>query len=383
MVSTTPTYPKEGDLMKQCTSYATILQKVMTKEEVEAILEALGVIDTARKFTFYDLLLFLVEAAGHQWEGYRDGEQRMASVGLRTVDHSTLSKKAKSVPFLVFKQLLRRMIKKCSRPVRRKLGIPKALLVVDSTKVTVGKGRLPWAPLSGSKAGIKLHVALLPERREIYQVTESTGNSPDLHHCGSVLDSAYILVADRAYVKLSTFDSYMKQGQKFVIRLQDNTHFHEPVQRERKQAFGGTITSDFTCLLGTQAKRTQHAFRVVQLSAPNGELVILATNLHWYSPEAIAQIYKQRWEIEVFFRWIKQHFNIKMLYGTTENAVYGQLYSALLLYVLLAFLFHQGQTFVHVTARLSFTEFHRLAGIGKLPVEWVVYLVNFIVLPNP
>ncbi|NUU58903.1 transposase, partial [Paenibacillus agri] len=78
--------------------------------------------------------------------------------------------------------------------------------------------------------------------------------------------------------------------------------------------------------------------------------VLLATNLHWHSAESIAEIYKKRWQIEVFFRWIKQHLNIPKLFGTTPNAVYGQLYVALLVYVLLKLLFDEGQKVVHWSA---------------------------------
>ena len=376
-------HSKEGDLMKNYTSFSAVLQKIIPSEEVTPILQEIGVVDTARKFTVHKLFLFLVEATGNQWKGYRDGEQRLAEVGLDPVDHSTISLKAKNVPYEVFKRLLNLVISKCNRQTIRKLAIPKELLVVDSTKVTVGLGHLPWAHLSGSKAGIKLHVALLPDQGKLYRVKESLGNDPDLKHCESVLDLVRILIADRAYVKLSTFDSYMEQGQKFVIRIQGNIHLHELVSRNRKAAFRGTVTEDLTCLLGTKTKRTQHRFRVVKLLDPEGNPVVLATNLHWHSPESIAEIYKKRWKIEVFFRWIKQHFSIKKLYGTTQNAVYGQLFVALILYVVLEFLFRQGNTFVHPSARLSFTTFHRLLGIGKLPVEWNVYLANFITLPNP
>lgn len=366
--------------MKKSTSLSNILQTVIPKEQILPILEKLGYIDVARKFTVYDLFLFLAEAAFQQWGGYRDGEQRMGLCGLQTVDHSTLSKKAKDVPFQLFKELLDLMISLCNRQTRRKLSIPKELLVVDSTKITVGHGRLPWAPLEGTKAGIKLHVALTADESRLHTVTESLGNTPDLKMCPSLLDSRYILLGDRAYSKHEVFDGYQDQEQRqyFIIRIQDKTQFHELLPNERKQPLTGTLEADFTCQLGTKASRTKNRFRVVKLKDPKGNPVILATNLHWHSPETIAAMYQKRWQIEVFFRWIKQHLNIKALYGTTPNAVYGQLYTALLVYVLLRFLFNQGNNLVHSSAKLTFADFDRLFALQTLPVEWTIYLSQYI-----
>lgn len=362
--------------MNKSTSLSTILQRVIPKETVLSLMGELDVIDVARKFTVYDLFLFLSEAAFQQWSGYRDSEQRMAESGLRAVNYSTLSKKAKDVPYELFKRLLHHMIGLCNRKTRRVLGIPRELLIVDSTKITVGLGRMPWAPLKGEKAGIKLHVALLGDQGELHKVTETTGNEPDLKSCPILRDSQRILVADRAYGKHEYFDAYQEQSQQqyFVIRLRDNTTFQEVVQRERKQPFTGTIQQDFTCQLGKKKALTKNRFRVVILEDPTGKPVILGTNLHWYSAERIADIYKKRWQIEVFFRWIKQHLNIPTLFGTTPNAVYGQLYTGLLVYVLLKFLFDQGNQAVHSSARLTFADFDRLLSLQKLPPEWRVYL---------
>jgi hypothetical protein len=370
--------------MNQSTSLSIILQRVLPEEKVLLLVKELGIIDGARKFTIYDLFLFLSEAAFQQWKGYRHGELCMPLCGLRAVDHSTVSKKAKDVPFELFKRLLHLMIQQCNRKTRRCLGIPRDLLVVDSTKITVGLGRLPWAPLKGEKAGIKLHVALLADRGELHQVTETTGNEPDLKSCPDLRDSRWILLADRAYGKHELFDAYQEQQnrQYFVIRLRDNTTFHEPTPRERKTPFTGTVKRDFTCQLGTGKALTKNRFRVVILQDPKGNPVILGTNLHWHATERIADMYKQRWQVEVFFRWIKQHLNIPTLFGTTPNAVYGQLYTALLVYVLLKFLFDQGNAAVHKSARLTFVEFDRRFALHLLPPEWMVYLSFGVVFPS-
>jgi hypothetical protein len=107
--------------MRKSTSISNILQSVIPKVKILPFLQELKYVDVARKFTVYDLFLFLAKASFQQWEGYRDGEARMGLGGLRTADHSTFSKKAKDVPFELFKQLLSVMIRFCNRSTRRHL----------------------------------------------------------------------------------------------------------------------------------------------------------------------------------------------------------------------------------------------------------------------
>ena len=373
--------------MNYRTVLGPILQSFVTKEEMEPLLKQVNYVDTARKFTVYDLFMFLAEAALGQWKGYRDGEQRMEACGLRQMNYSTISKKAKEVPFAVFKQLLDVVMKKCNRTTRRRLGLPKELLAVDSTTISAGPNRFPWAPAaSGNKCGIKLHVALLTETAEIHRVTESTGKQHDSTLGHVVTDSKFILIADRAYAKHKQFDAYMEQEQKqyFIIRIKNNTVLHEPVFRKRKRPYANAIEHDLTCQLGgTKASLSRYRYRVIKLKDPDGNPVILATNLHRPSADHIADAYRQRWKIEVFFRWIKQHLNVPKLFGVTPNAVYGQLYTALIVYVLLQYVYAQVNSQVHPTARLSFAAFDRLMSLTALPPEWVVYLAHHFIAPIP
>ncbi|REK69428.1 transposase [Paenibacillus paeoniae] len=122
----------------------------------------------------------------------------MVACGLTQADHSTISKKAKEVPFGIFKQLLHVLIQKCNHPTRRRLRIPKELLAVDSTTISAGPNRLPWAPSAkGEKSGNKLHVALLTETGRLHRVTESTGKQHDSTLCTAVTDPKFILIADK------------------------------------------------------------------------------------------------------------------------------------------------------------------------------------------
>ncbi|MCM3338012.1 transposase [Paenibacillus sp. MER TA 81-3] len=89
-------------------------------------------------------------------------------------------------------------------------------------------------------------------------------------------------------------------------------------------------------------------------------------------------MYKACWQVEVFFRWIKQHLNVPTLLGTSENAVYGQLYTALMVYVLLKSLYDATSSILSRHVALSFARFTRLLDLGQLPVEWRLSLFHIL-----
>lgn len=363
--------------MNKSTMFHNLIQNVVTEEEVRQLISQVGYEDTARKCTVYQLFLFFVQAAFSQWKSYRDGAPQTSLCGLPEMDYSTLSKKAKSVPFEIYKQLFHHLVQKCSRHVRRKLNFPKELLITDSTKITVGIGRLPWAPLKGSRAGVKLNVAYRPLTGQPHHVVESTGLHHDICSSDELFDSAFINVADRAYAKCKRFDKYVEQKRDFVIRLKDEVVLHKPRPSRRQRPEGSLIEQDVTCQLGTGVNRSRLRHRVVKFSDPSGKPVVLATSLKRISAEKIAEIYKLRWQIEVFFRWIKQHLNVPALFGTTPNAVFSQLYIALLVYVVLKSVYDETRPKVSVFNDLTFVNFARLLHLQLLPVEWVILLYQY------
>ncbi len=187
-----------------------------------------------------------------------------------------------------------------------------------------------------------------------------------------------ILVMDRAYGKLERLDRFKENKQSFVIRLRDNVHIEKPHALRGIRSSDSPVLRDLTCQLGTPQCRTEKRYRVVIFKDFEGREIRVVTDLMQVTAEQIAQIYKARWQIEIFFRWIKQHLNIPTLFGTTENAVYGQLYSALIVYVLLKSLFDTVSLRVLHYAPLSFARFSRLFSLNGLPSEWIIQIQKLI-----
>ncbi|WP_141506457.1 IS4 family transposase [Paenibacillus luteus] len=364
--------------MRKSITIPSILQSILTPEEVALVVQAVGYVDTARKFTVYHLLQYWCAAASEEWPGYRFGADRASRIGLPEVHYSSFSGKAADVPFTVFKALFHLLIRKCNRETRRKLAFPKELLLIDSTTMTVGKTRLPWAPYHGECSAVKLHVALQDRNMQPLKVTETVGSKHDGPISESLESIDFIMVMDRAYGKLERLDRYKKDGQSFVIRLRDNVHLEKPRALRRQVFNDSSVIRDITCQLGTSQCRSEMRHRVVIFRDFEGREIRVVTDLIGITAEQVALIYKARWQIEVFFRWIKQHLNIPTLFGTTENAVYGQLFSALLVFVLLKWLFDGAKHTLPRHAELSFVRFTRLLLLDGLPVEWMLRIYRMI-----
>ncbi|WP_186323385.1 IS4 family transposase [Paenibacillus xylanexedens] len=356
--------------MKNSNRFLSFLQSFLSPEKVAQAAKNAGYQDTSRQFSVHWLLGFWTLSAVHRWKSYRSGAALTESVGLNSAHYSRISTKAAEVPYLVFKELFHLLVSQKNRRFRRQLAFPKELLLLDSTTVTVGETRLPWAPYHGKKAGIKLHIALRETDHVPEKVEETTGSVHDGPISERLVHPDFIMIMDRAYGKIERLDRFKTRNQSYVVRLRDNVYLHQPRSLRRHPSEDSSVIRDISCQLGTPQNRSQERHRVVVFQDYEGREIRVATDLMEVSGEHIAQMYKERWEIEVFFRWIKQNLNVPSLFGTTENAVYGQLYGALIAYVILKSLFESAKMNVPKHVELSFIRFFRLFLTKQLPVEW-------------
>jgi hypothetical protein len=361
--------------MNKNTMFPNLLQKIITDDELEVIKKVVHYQDTARKLTVFHLVQYFIAAAANEWKSYRSCADVGSSCGLPKVDHSTISKKASNMDFLVMKKLFELIISKCNRATRRGLTIPKSLLLIDSTTITVGKNRLPWAVYHGERAGVKLHVSYTPETDMPLRVIESVGLKHDGPVGEGLADSRFILVQDRAYFKISRIDQFDEQ--RFVIRMKDNVEISQARSLRKLDVEGSRVTRDITCKVGTRQCRSEKRHRIVFFVDDHGREMRVITNIMNVTAETIADMYKARWQIESFFRWVKQNVNLSVLFGTTENAVYNQLYAALIAYVLLRWLYDRIGV-RRVFSTMSFVSFQRKFLTRQLPVDWLSEMAAFL-----
>ena len=196
----------------------------------------------------------------------------------------------------------------------------------------------PWAPFRSSKAAVKLHT-LLDLRGSIPSfIFISDGKMHDVNILDHLVpEPGAFYVMDRGYVdygRLATLDSARSF---FVTRAKSNMkarrRYSRPVDRTT-----GLICDQTVVLTGFYARKDfPHPLRRVKFNDPEtGKSLVFLTNNFALPALTIACLYKYRWQVELFFKWIKQHLRIKAFFGTSENAVKAQIWSAICVYVLVA-----------------------------------------------
>lgn len=212
------------------------------------------------------------------------------------------------------------------------------VFAIDATTVDLCLSIFNWANFRSTKAGVKLHVQLdlktaIPEFIEI--TTAAVHEVNILDTISYQIDSFYIL--DRGYTDFKRLNRIHRSKAFFVIRAKDNLDFR-CIKSQPKNKAAGIMADQFIKLQGFYA--AQHypdkIRRIKFYDTEQGRTLVFLTNNFEFSPIQIAALYKHRWKIELFFKWIKQHLKIKTFWGTSENAVRTQIWIAISVYVLVA-----------------------------------------------
>lgn len=324
--------------MDKYTLVSVVLEAPKLKDFLDHAINNSEYTEKGRKITAYVLMQYFLLSAVMQSDSYRELSQLGHRFNIPKADYSTLSKKAAEVPYTIALQVCQNVLASSCRSKRRKLKKESETLIkaVDSTRITAYAGKWTWAPYMRESSGLKFHVAYLPALGLPAQIEVSEINVGDTAHLTSFRDSSAVLVCDRGYMNIEKFLELDKAGQKFVIRLRNTVRF----QRERSTGIDcPEAYTDHFCTLSKHREVSKEAreqeYRVIKFMGANGKEVILCTNIKDMPADVIAGMYKERWDIECFFRTLKQNFSIKRLFGTTANAAYTQGLIAFIAYVLL------------------------------------------------
>jgi IS4 transposase len=166
------------------------------------------------------------------------------------------------------------------------------------------------------------------------------GNQPDNKQMDDLIlfEPGALYVFDRGYLDHKKFDTYCENNIRFVTRLKKNIAVRVIEEVTRPKQEGDPIIREAIVVLGSQKKKMKNPLRLIELKDTKGNPITVITNDFEVTPEEIGTIYRNRWVIETFFRWIKQNLAITKLYGTTQNAVYNQIMISLILFNLLVLL---------------------------------------------
>ena len=216
------------------------------------------------------------------------------------------------------------------------------LLSLDSTTISLCLTLFPWAPFRRAKGGVKAHVLLDHDDYLPAYVLLTEAKRSDVKLADSfALNPGSIVVMDRGYTDYALFGRWTTAGIFFVTRLKDNATF-EVVEECAVPENRHILADQLIRLTGVNAQADCPCLlrRVVVWDAEHEREIVLLTNLLEFGATTIAALYKERWQIELFFKALKQNLTVKTFVGTSENALRIQIWTALIALLLLKWLHH-------------------------------------------
>ena len=255
----------------------------------------------------------------------------------------------------------------------------KSIKLIDSTTISLCLNLFDWAKFRTAKGGLKIHTVwddtlALPE---YINITEAK-----IHDSKGLIDRVYskndIIVEDRGYFDFSLMLARMKAENIFVTRIKDNTLYQAVIEKELPEHEDQDIIKDeIIVLTSIKAKKTgisEYKLRriAVYKEDENKVIEIISNQLDWKA-RTIADLYKKRWDIELFFKAMKQNLQIKTFVGTSENAVKSQIYVALINYLLIELIRR-----VYCKSPTAFSNFCEKIRVCLLHYLTLDYLCNVI-----
>jgi hypothetical protein len=275
--------------------------------------------------------------------GLRSATGNLNHLGVKKApSKSSVSYQNKNRDFNVFKSYYFSLIESLGQQAgfkQVKFRIKSKIFLLDSTTISLCLSLFDWAKYKTTKGAVKLHTLLDYDGNLPAYVNITDGKTADNKGAYDVpLHKGSVIVADRFYNDFSLLNVWDSNGVFFVVRHKDNlqyTTIKENVLPENRHK--NILIDELIELKTPKSKRTypKRLRRVAVWDDKNGQVIELITNQMSWTANTISELYKSRWQIEIFFREIKQNLHIKSFIGTTENAVMIQIWTALITILIL------------------------------------------------
>jgi hypothetical protein len=327
------------------------LLQLFPRTEFEGAVRRTGAEYAAKGFSSWSQLvsmLFCQLGRAHSLReiegGLKSCEGKLAHLGIEPPARSTLAYANAHRPWQLFEAVFHDLYAKVAGSVKgpkHKFRFKNKLVSIDSTVIDLSLSMYDWAKYQRTKGAVKLHLVLdhdgyLPC---FGVVTDGTVGDVTVAQALTFAPGT-IVVDDRGYNDYAMFGRWCEQGVFFVTRMKTDALF-EVEQQEPIFVPQGNIVADQRVRLSSEHARRhcpQGLRRVVAVHPETGQALVFLTNLHHLSASTIAAIYKDRWQVELFFKALKQNLKIKTFVGTSANAVKTQIWTALICMLLLRYL---------------------------------------------
>ena len=268
---------------------------------------------------------------------------KLYHMGIQQCPKSTLADANERRDYRIYEELAKLLMQRARREYSGTdlaIDVDNAVYALDASTIDLTLSLFPWAKFRKTKGAIKLH-AMIDLRGNIPAfLTITDGKVHDVKAAPLVpIEPSGIYVVDRAYIDFDWLRAIDETHAFFVTRLKRSIRWTRVVSHPVNKSLG--LRSDQEILLFSKQSKAKYPKRLRRVSfrdeTKNRTLVFL-TNNFTLSAETIAALYKARWEIELFFKWIKQNLKVKSFYGTSPNAVKTQIWIAMIVYLILAIL---------------------------------------------
>jgi len=302
-----------------------------------------------KSFTCIDQFLCMAFAQLTYRESLRDieaclraAQNKLYHMGIRSkVSRNTLANANQVRDWRIYADFAQELIKTARRLYANEdfgLQLEQTVYALDATTIDLCLSLFPWAKFRKRKGAIKLHT-LLDMRGSIPATVIIThGKVHDVNILDSLfIEAGAIYIMDRGYLDFARLYNIQQSSAFFITRAKSNFDFKR-LYSQHVDKTTGILCDQIIVLKGFYAKKDypDKLRRIRYYDAGNNKTMVFLTNNFDLPALTIAELYRCRWQVELFFKWIKQHLRIKAFYGTSENAVKTQVWIAIAVYVLVA-----------------------------------------------
>lgn len=296
--------------------------------------------------------------------------RRLYHLGAHKLSRSTLARVNQQQPASLYEELFHKLLARTrERAPGHRFRFKGRLISLDASLIELTASLFPWAKYQKTKGALKLHMGLDHAGHLPAFMTVTEGRQHEIHWARALdLPAGSVVVFDRGFYDYKFFNRLIQNKIRFVTRLKRGIGY--TVLKRRSVRPGSGLTSDQVIRLrGKVAESYDLVLRRIGYRDPEtGKHYFFLTNAMDLAASTIAEVYRDRWQIELFFKWIKQNLKVKSFLGTSTNAVLSQLWVALISYLLVAYLTFLGKagwSMSQVLRLLHLNLFHRRS-LGEL-----------------
>jgi transposase len=266
---------------------------------------------------------------------------------MRKTSRATLARVNEQQPHELYKSMFFSLLNKCAQVApRHRFKFKGKIYLLDATTIDLCLAVFPWAKFRRAKGAIKLHMGLDAEGYLPAFMDMTDGKFHEVNWARNLhkIPTGSCIVFDKGFTDYTWYQNLCDKGVFFVTRIKKNAV--PTYLKKRPGRKPAHITNDQTIKL----RKMESPLRLVDFTDPEtGKNYQFLTNATHLNAKIIADLYKERWKIEQFFRWIKQNLKIKTFYGTSKNAVLTQIWIALCVYLLLSFIKFKARLGISIT----------------------------------